>query len=110
MASDDITVEILRDIRAEMRGMRDEVRATNVRLDATNEPLDAHIRATNEGFAEVNRKLVESEIRTSTAITALDGTLTDVRDLLRDRLDLRDRVERFEQDIASSRSGVDSDQ
>jgi len=97
MASDDITVQILRDIRDEMRGMHDGIRATNERLDA-------HIKATNEGFADVNRRLAESEIRTSTAITGLAGTLNDVRDLLRDRLDLRDRVERCERDIAELRS------
>ena len=44
-------------------------------------------------------RLVESEIRTATAINGLAGTLHDVRDMLVDRLDLRDRVSRCERDI-----------
>ncbi len=51
MADGDITVEILKDIRGdirglrdevrgELRGVRDEIRTTNQRLDATNERLE----------------------------------------------------------------------
>jgi chromosome segregation ATPase len=38
MAGSDVTVEILKDIRDEIRGMRGD---TNERLDATNKRLDA---------------------------------------------------------------------
>jgi hypothetical protein len=93
MANDDITVQILREIRDG--------------IDKSNKRLDEHILATKLGFDRVDRKfedmgrrIVESEIRTATAITGLASTMNDVRDLLRDRLDLRDRVERCEHDIA----------
>ena len=46
MADSDITVEILKEIRDEIRGVRGEVRElhadTNQRLDATNQRLDAN--------------------------------------------------------------------
>jgi hypothetical protein len=53
MASSDVTVEILTDIRDEIRGVRTEVRElrsdTNERLDGTNRHLDA----TNERLGTV---------------------------------------------------------
>jgi uncharacterized protein Yka (UPF0111/DUF47 family) len=82
---EDLTVHILREIR-------DEIRQTNQRLDQTNQRLDQ----TRE---ELGRRITESELRTATAITDLAGAVRDVRQLLQDRLDLRDRVERCEQDI-----------
>lgn len=110
MGSDDIAVQILRDIRDEIRGVREEVHATNVRVDATNVRLDAHIEATRDGLQslreDLGRKIVESEVRTATAIHELAGTMHDVRDLLRDRLDLRDRVDRCERDIAELKQRV----
>lgn len=103
--SDEVTVQILRDIR-------DEIRSTNTRLETTNARLDAHIDTTREGLQslreELGRKIVESEVRTSTAIHELAGTMHDVRDLLRDRLDLRDRVDRCERDIAELKHRVGS--
>jgi hypothetical protein len=43
MAGDDLTIEILKDIRAEIRGMHAEQVATNQRLDATNHRLDVTV-------------------------------------------------------------------
>jgi hypothetical protein len=85
MEPTDITIEILKDIR-------EEIRQTNTRLDGTNERIDS-VRE------ELSRRIVESEIRTSTAITALAGTVSDMTDVLRASHDLRPRVERCEQDI-----------
>jgi hypothetical protein len=85
MEPTDITVEILRDIR-------DEVRNTNVRIDHTNERLDTMRE-------ELSRRIVESEVRTSTAIADLAGTVREMTQVLRAANDLRPRVERCEQDI-----------
>jgi hypothetical protein len=62
MEPTDITVEILKDIRA-------EIRSTNARLET--------------GLADVSRRIVDSEIRTATAITELAGSVHDLTDLLR---------------------------
>ena len=85
MEPTDITIEILKDIR-------EEIRQTNTRLDGTNERIDS-VRE------ELSRRIVESEIRTSTAITALAGTVSEMTDVLRASHDLRPRLERCEQDI-----------
>ncbi len=67
----------------------------NVRIDGTNERLDT-----------LARRVVESEVRTSTAITDLAGTVREMTSVLRTANDLRPRLERCEQDIAEiKRSG-----
>lgn len=86
MASD-LTVRILSDIR-------DAVRETNTRLDETRTELSARIDQTNT-------RIVESELRTATAITDLAGSVRELSTLLREQHDLRPRVERCEQQIAA---------
>ena len=92
-----LTVRVLVEIR-------DEIRKTNVRVDALGDRLDTRIDALGERLDKridkLGDRLTEVEIRTATSITSLVGAVNDVRDLLRDRLDLRDRVERCEHDIA----------
>ena len=93
MEPTDLTIEILKDIR-------DEVRQTNVRLDETNERVET-------GLADVSRRIVESEIRTSTAIADLAGTVREMTSVLRAQHDLRPRVERCERDIVELQRKVE---
>jgi uncharacterized coiled-coil DUF342 family protein len=106
MESANLTIEILKGIREEVRetnvridGLRDEVRGTNARVDT----LRGEVRGTNTRVDdlrdELSRRIVESEIRTSTAITDLAGTVRDLTSVLRAQADLRPRVERCERDI-----------
>lgn len=81
-----LSVRILKEIR-------DEVRRTNERIDATN----AQLEAMHTGLSQ---RIVESELRTATAITELAATVRDMTSVLRAQNDLRPRVERCEQDIA----------
>jgi methyl-accepting chemotaxis protein len=77
MEPTDITVEILKDIRGELREIRTEARRTNERLDATNERLGAtneRLDATNETV----QTLVEGQIRLFTAVADLKGGLARV--------------------------------
>jgi hypothetical protein len=103
MQPGDVTIEIL-------KGIRDEVRQTNVRLDETNVRLEGgfvelggRIDATNaridEMRAELSRRIVASEVRTATAITDLAGTVRELTSVLRSQADIRPRVERCERDI-----------
>ena len=103
MEPTDITIEILKQIRDEIRQTNSRVDTTNSRLDETNSRLD-------EKFDKLNSRLAESEIRTATAINALAGTLGDIKQLLSDRLELNDRVGQCEQDIArlNERVGIAS--
>jgi len=47
----------------------------------------------------VARRVVESEVRTATAITELHGTVHDLVDVLRAQHDVRPRLERAEREI-----------
>jgi uncharacterized protein Yka (UPF0111/DUF47 family) len=99
MEPSDLTIEVLKSIRDEVRatnermdGLRDDVHATNGRIDA--------LRAdTQQGFSEVSRRIVESDVRTATAITDLAGTVRDMTAVLRAQHDLRPRLEQCERDI-----------
>lgn len=85
MEPTDVTIEILKDIR-------DEVRQTRTDL---SERIDG-----------LSRRVVESEIRTATAITDLAGAVNQMTGVLRASHDLRPRVERCEQDIAELKKRV----
>ena len=109
MEPTDVTIEILKDIRGELREIRQEVRTTNERIDDTNRRLDeANLRLddTNGRLDTVAQRVVESEIRTSTAIADLAGTVREMTQILRAANDLRPRVERCEQDIADLKRTV----
>lgn len=88
----DITVEILREIR-------DGIHETNARLDQTNARLDQTNARMEQGFDALSRRLVESELRTATALVDLAGSVREVTDLLRSQNDLRPRVEKCEAEI-----------
>jgi uncharacterized protein Yka (UPF0111/DUF47 family) len=107
MESNDITIEILKDIRSELRDTREELGAridqTNERLDQTNGRLD-HVDSSLGGRIdamrdELSRRIVASEVRTATAITDLAGSVHELTGVLREQADLRPRVERCERDI-----------
>ena len=89
-----LTLRVLQEIRDEVRLLGGRVDTTNERLDATNERIDAM-------HAGLSQCIVESEIRTATALTELASTVRDVASLLRTQGDLRPRVERCERDIAA---------
>jgi hypothetical protein len=93
MEPSDITVEILKSIR-------DEVKQTNSRLDSTNSRLD-------EMREELSTRIVHSEIRTATAITELSGTVREMTNVVRVSLEIRPRVERCEEDIRELQNRLD---
>lgn len=85
MPDESLTVSILREIR-------DQIATTNTRREA-------HIVAQNEtnarletAHATLARRLVESEVRLGTEFVAVAVALGDVKTLLRERLDDRDRI------------------
>jgi chromosome segregation ATPase len=100
MDKTDITIEILTGIRQELRSLGTRVDATNEALGEVREEVGG-LRADLGGMREeLSRRIVESEIRTSTAITDLTGTVREMTSVLRAAHDLRPRVERCENDIA----------
>jgi hypothetical protein len=89
MEPTELTIEILKDIRAG--------------IEKTNERVDSLREDTNARLDLLSRRIVESEVRTSTAIVDLAGTVREMTTVLRTQSDLRPRVERCERDIEELR-------
>ena len=100
MGSDDLTIEILKSIRDEARLTNERLEQTNERIEQTNERIDQTNLQLVQLGENLSRRIVESEMRTATAITDLAGTVRDLVTVLRSNNDLRPRLERCEQDIA----------
>ncbi len=77
--------------------IRDAVTATNDRLAETNTRLDE----TNANVAALARRQTETEVRLATEIIEVARAVHGVRDLLRERLDDRDRVDDHERRIGA---------
>src|SRR5580658_226003 len=120
MQPTDVTVEILKSIRDEVQGLRTEVHSTNERLEVTNERLEGladevqGLRAdtvqrfdeANDRFGRLERRQTESEVRLSTELVAVVAAVREVRDVLREDLGLRARVEDHERRIAAVETRV----
>jgi hypothetical protein len=92
----DLTLEVLKSIRDEVRDTRTELSSE---LRETRTQLSGQLQDTRTELAAVARRVVESEMRTSTAIIELHGTVHDLVDVLRAQHDVRPRLERAEHDI-----------
>jgi chromosome segregation ATPase len=113
MEPTDLTIEVLKEIRNSVRELGTQVEGTNRRLDALREDTNARFEGVSQQFEGVNerldtlsRRVVESEVRTSTAIADLAGTVREMTSFLRAANDLRPRVERCEADIADIKRRV----
>lgn len=76
--------------------IRDELRSTGERLDHRIDSLDHRIDSLDHRVGSIERELHDSSVRVSTELIAVSSVLTDVRDLLRARLDDRDRLDDHE--------------
>jgi len=82
MEPTDLTIQILREIRDEIRTTREELSG---RIDQTNARLD-----------KVERRQSESEVRLSTELIAVAQAVEKVRVLLAERNDIGDKVDDHE--------------
>jgi chromosome segregation ATPase len=105
MASDDLTLRVLIEIRDQISGVRDQVAETNKRLDGTNERLDR----TNERLDQSVERLDRIEGRLDhhdkhlaaigTEMVAVHAVLSDVVQVMKGRRKLESRVDRCEREI-----------
>lgn len=93
----DLSIEILKQIRDAVTTTNVRLDETNARLGATNERLDG----TNANMAALARRQTEMELRLATEIIAVASAVNGVRDLLRERLDDRQRVDDHERRIGA---------
>lgn len=102
--SDDITVEILKDIRGETRETNEQIRMlrleVNERLDHVNERLDD----TNDGLEQLRQEMIKRDValetRQATRVVAQTSATRDLYEKIIGQQELRDRVEQCERDIA----------
>ncbi len=94
MEPENLTLEVLKEIRDDGKRNGARIDETNARLNETNARLES-LRD------DLGRRIVESELRTATAITELSGSVRDLISVIKEDRDLRGRMERAEKDIAS---------
>ena len=83
-----------------LREIRDELKGTNQRLDrveARVAGVEERVGGVEGSIGSLERRHAETEVRLATELVAVARAVTEVRDLLRDRLDDRDRVDDHEQ-------------
>ena len=102
MQPTDVTVEILKSIRDEVQGLRADVHGLSAEVHGTNDRLDG----TNDRLGRLERRQTETEVRLSTELVAVVGAVREVRDLLREDLGLRARVEDHERRITAVETRV----
>jgi hypothetical protein len=88
-SNSDITLQVLIDMRSELRGLREEQKTTNDRLDQLSRRVD-----------QTNRQLQITEIRLATEISALRAVVAEVAP----EPSLEQRVDRCERAIAELRA------
>ncbi len=93
MEPTDLTIQILQEIRGEIRQLRDDM---NERIGETNSRLDS----TNEHLESLGRRQTETEVRLATEIIAVAQAVKDVKDLLHENIDVRPRVEDHERRLS----------
>ncbi len=94
MEPENLTLEVLKEIRDDGKRNGARIDETNARLNETNARLES-LRD------DLGRRIVESELRTATAITELSGSVRDLISFIKEDRDLRGRMERAEKDIAA---------
>jgi vacuolar-type H+-ATPase subunit D/Vma8 len=92
----DATLPVLREIR-------DQIKGTNSRLETLEhrfESLEYRFVSFEGKVESLERRQVATETRLATELIAVASAVKDVRDLLRDRLDDRGRVDDLERRLA----------
>lgn len=91
-STNDLSLQVLIEIRNDMRGLREAQEQTTRELAQTRQDLGRRIDQTN-------RQLVTTEIRLATEISALRAAIADER-----RPDLEERLSQCERDIEELRA------
>lgn len=92
----ELTLEVLKGLRADLNAGLNGLRAdVNARLDQTNSRLDgtnARLDETNARLERLERRQTEGEIRVATELTAVANAVGTLKDLLAQKLEVRDHV------------------
>ncbi len=99
MDSSEITVEILKDIRDEMRASREDIRGVSTRIDQLRTDLDERLDHTNERLSTLERRQVSTETRLATELIGVKDAVDRVADLFRKDRGVRAQVADHEKRI-----------
>ncbi len=110
MKNDDVTVQVLIEIRDRLDQTNSRLDQTNSRLDQTNSRLD-HLREDlGQRIDQTNERITGLDLRMATEITAVASAVNDVGRLLKgrrdDQLQLHDRIGRVERDVEELKNRV----
>ncbi|HEY5939098.1 MAG TPA: hypothetical protein VIU61_30810 [Kofleriaceae bacterium] len=94
MESTDLTLQVLIEIR-------EQIRATNTKVDTGFAAMNDRLEGVGRRIDQTNRQLLVTEARLATEISALRGTQHD------SLIELRERVVRCERDIEELRQRRD---
>lgn len=87
---------VLREIREEIRGTNERLDRTNERLDRTSDRMEAHAERLDGRIDRLADTMHQGHVRLATEVVAMAQAVGEVRDLLRDRLDDRGRIDDHE--------------
>ncbi len=103
MSTEDLTIEILQQIRADLsevnRVAHAQMEATRERQAASDLRNKERQAAFDPRFEATQSRLVDAQKKVAAEFIPVSKTMGEVRDLLRDRLDQRDRVDDHERRI-----------
>ena len=96
MEPTDLTLEALKNLQTDLRGVREEIRSESRSI---REELHTEIRGVRDEVRETNvrvdrleRRQIESDMRLATEIVAVAGAVRELRDLFKDDLAVRHEV------------------
>ena len=97
METNDVTIEVLKGIRDEVRGLRGETTEMKTELKG----MKSELTEVKAGLDEVNRRLTATEMRIATELVGVTGAVLQVRDLLREDRSARTRIDDHEHRIVA---------
>lgn len=101
MQPTDLTIEILKDIRDEIRGTNARIDDTNARVDGLREDTNARFDETNTRLARLERRQIDADMRVATLLTSVANSIDDVRVMFREDRAVRGRVDDLDRRVGA---------
>lgn len=101
MEPTDLTIEILKSIR-------DEIRTSNERLERLERTTNDRFERLEGRFESLERRQTETEVRLATEIVAVANAIHTVKDLLASRLEVYDQVQKLETRVTAIEARLDA--
>lgn len=94
----DLNTEILKSIRDEIRDLK---QITNERFESLERTTNERFERLDQRFEKMEQRQTALDLRLTTEIMAVVGAVNEVRDLLKENLEVRNQVREHERRITS---------